>query len=100
LKGVGLQHADVPHDAAEVDNLAWSDYLAADWLAEATGTVQGLRYPVVLRARRPIDMTGAGKLMDGTWYVKTARHRWLWDDELVKYEIDVELARDALNGVG
>lgn len=99
LKGVGLQHADVPHETAEVDNLAWSDYLAADWLAEATGTVQGLRYPAVLRARRPVGLTGAGKLMDGTWYVKTARHRWVWDDELVKYEVDVELARDALNGV-
>jgi hypothetical protein len=99
LKGVGLQLADVPHDASEVGNLAWSDYLGADWLAEATGTVQGLRYPRVLRARRPVGLSGAGRLMDGTWYVKTARHRWVWDDEMVKYEVDVDLCRDALNGV-
>jgi hypothetical protein len=99
LKGVGLAYADVPHDTPEVDNLAWSDYLGADWLAEATGTLQGLRYPAVLRARRPVALTGAGKLMDGNWYVRTARHRWLWDDELVKYEVDIELLRDALNGV-
>jgi phage protein D len=99
LKGVGLQYADVPHDAAEVENLAWSDYLQADWLAEASGTVQGLRYPAVLRARRPVGLTGAGKVMDGTWYVRGARHRWVWDNEIVKYEIDVDLCRNALNQV-
>lgn len=95
---VGLQYADVPHDVPEVENLAWADFREADWLAEASGVVQGLRYPKILRARRPVGLTGAGKLMDGTWYVRAARHRWIWDEETSRYEVDVELARNGLNG--
>ncbi|GMU03342.1 hypothetical protein KH5H1_74640 [Corallococcus caeni] len=98
-KAVGLQFVDVPHDVPEVENLAWADYREADWLAEANGTVQGLRYERILRARRPVGLVGAGKLMDGTWYVRGARHRWVWAEALARYEVDVDLARDALNGV-
>ena len=98
-RGVGLQLADVPHEAREVENLAWSDFREADWLAEASGVVQGLRYPGVLRARRPVGVKGAGRTLDGTWYVRAARHRWTWDAPQPKYEVDVELARNALNQV-
>ncbi|HZH03071.1 MAG TPA: hypothetical protein VEY30_04745 [Myxococcaceae bacterium] len=97
--GVGLQIADVPHEAVEVDNLAWSDFREADWLSEASGVVQGLRYPAILRARRPVVLKGAGKVMDGTWYVRTARHRWSWDEAQPRYEVDVDLARNGLNQV-
>lgn len=98
LVPVGLQHVDVPHQEAEVGNLAWSDFLAADWLVEATARVRAVRYPTILRARRPVDVQGAGKLLDGDWYVKTVRHRWSWEDEENQYELDAGLVRDALNG--
>jgi phage protein D len=97
LVPIGLQHADVPHEEAEVGNLAWSDFLIADWLVEATARVRAVLYPGILRARRPVDVQGAGKLLDGDWYVKTVRHRWTWDEEENQYELDTELVRDALN---
>jgi Phage tail baseplate hub (GPD) len=108
LVPVGLSYVDVPHQRAEVDNLAWSDFLAADWFVEATARVRAVAYPKILRARRPVDVAGAGKLLDGTWYVKSVRHRWTWGDarrpsedaDQNQYELDTELVRDALNGVG
>jgi hypothetical protein len=100
LVPLGLCHVDVPHDETEVGNLAWSDFLAADWLVSATARVRATRYPQILRARRPVDVQGAGKLLDGTWYIKTVRHRWSWEDEQNQYELDTELVRDAMNGVG
>jgi hypothetical protein len=99
LVAVGLQHVDVPHEQTEVGNLAWSDFLAADWLVEATARVRATRYAKILRARRPVAVAGAGKLLDGTWYVKAVRHCWTWDEEENQYELDAELVRDALNGV-
>lgn len=100
LVAVGLQYVDVPHEQTELGNLAWSDFLAADWLVESTARVRATRYPKILRARRPVDIAGAGKLLDGTWYVKAVRHCWTWDDEENQYELETELVRDALNGVG
>jgi hypothetical protein len=100
LVPVGLQHVDVPHEQAEVGNLAWADFLAADWLVQASARVRATLYPKILRARRPVEVAGAGLLLDGPWYVKSVRHRWTWDDEQNQYELDTELVRDALNGVG
>ena len=100
LVPTGLAYVDVPHDETEVGNLAWADFLAADWLVAATARVRAEMYPQILRARRPVDVKGAGKLLDGTWYVKSVRHRWTWDDEQNEYELDTEMVRDALNEVG
>ncbi|MGH2899593.1 MAG: hypothetical protein ACRDMZ_13045, partial [Solirubrobacteraceae bacterium] len=100
LVPTGLAYVDVPHDETEVGNLAWSDFLAADWLVAATARVRAGMYPQILRARRPVDVKGAGKLLDGTWYIKSVRHRWIWDDEQNEYELDTEMVRDALNEVG
>jgi phage protein D len=100
LVAVGLQHTDVPHGDAEVGNLAWADFLAADWFVEASARVRPMLYPRILRARRPVDVQGAGQLLDGDWYVKSVRHRWNWEDEENQYELDATLVRDALNGVG
>jgi hypothetical protein len=100
LVPTGLAYADVPHDATEVNNLAWADFLASDWLVTASARVRAVMYPQILRARRPVDVKGAGKLLDGTWYVKSVRHRWTWDDEKNEYELDTEMVRDALNEVG
>jgi hypothetical protein len=100
LVATGLAYVDVPHDETEVGNLAWSDFLAADWLVAATARVRAAMYPQILRARRPVDVKGAGKLLDGTWYIKSVRHRWIWDDEQNEYELDTEMVRDALNEVG
>lgn len=99
LVPTGLAYVDVPHDETEVGNLAWSDFLAADWLVAASARVRAAMYPQILRARRPVDVKGAGKLLDGTWYVKSVRHRWIWDDEQNEYELDTEMVRDALNEV-
>jgi hypothetical protein len=100
LMPTGLAHVDVPHDETEVSNLAWSDFVATDWLVTATARVRASMYPQILRARRPVDVKGAGKLLDGTWYVKSVRHRWAWDDDHNEYELDTEIVRDALNEVG
>jgi len=100
LVAVGLQHADVPHGDTEVESLAWADFLAADWFVEASARVRAVMYPQILRARRPVDVQGAGKLLDGDWYVKAVRHRWNWEDEENTYELDTTLVRDALNEVG
>ncbi len=97
---IGLQYTDVPHDVPEVENLAWSDFLEADWLVKGRGTIDGLRYAQVLRARKPVDLVGAGQLLDGTWYVKSCLHKWDWDTKNPTYHVDVELERNALNGVG
>lgn len=100
VEAVSRQIVDVPYDQRELENLAWADYRDADWLAVAGGIVDGLRYPAIVRARRPVDVTGAGKLLDGRWYVRGARHRWIRDSVTKRYEVDVDLARNALNGVG
>jgi hypothetical protein len=97
---VGLQFVDVPWAQTEVEDLAWADFREADWLVEAEGRVEGLRYPTVLRARRPVSVTGAGSLLDGTWYVRRTCHRWARNDADKRYEVSVDLARNALNGVG
>lgn len=97
---VGLAYVDVPHDPAETDALAWSDFVAADWLIEAQAVIRAARYPQILRARRPVPVAGAGKRLDGTWYVKTARHSWVWDSEDDHYRVEAELVRDALGGGG
>jgi hypothetical protein len=99
LVPVGLQYVDVPHEQTEVGDLAWSDFLAGDWLVEATARVRPTLYPQILRARRPVGVAGAGKLLDGTWYVKLVRHCWRWDEEQNEYELETELVRDGLNGV-
>ena len=99
-ESVGRQIADVPWDQAEVESLAWADYRDADWLVEAEGTVHGLRYPKILRARRPVEVAGAGKLLDGTWYTRGVNHRWSRHEQTKRYEVDVDLVRNALGAVG
>jgi hypothetical protein len=100
LVPLGLQYVDVPHEQTEVGDLAWSDFLAGDWLVEATARVRATLYPTILRARRPVEVKGAGTLLDGDWYVKLVRHCWTWDEEQNEYELEVELVRDGLNGIG
>jgi hypothetical protein len=99
-QSVSLQLADVPWGQQELEDLAWADFREADWLVEAEGRVQGLRYPTVLRARRPVPISGAGALLDGTWYVRRAVHRWLRAEATKRYEVTVDLCRNGLNGVG
>jgi hypothetical protein len=93
------QTAFVPYEQQELEELTWSAFQEADWLAEAHGVVDGQRYPAVLRARRPIELVGAGPILDGRWYVRVARHRWDRQGEVKRYEIDVELVRNALGAV-
>jgi Phage tail baseplate hub (GPD) len=99
LVPLGLQYVDVPHEQTEVGDLAWSDFVAGDWLVEASARVRPTLYPKILRARRPVEVAGAGRLLDGDWYVKVVRHCWKWDDEQNDYELETELVRDGLNEV-
>jgi hypothetical protein len=100
VESVSRQICDVPYDKQELATLTWADFQDADWLVEADGVVEGLRYPSVLRPRRPVEMFGAGKLLDGTWYVRGLRHRWERDAVVKRYEVDVDLVKNALGGVG
>lgn len=110
LEAGGLQKAYVPHDSVELGTLAQAQQRASDWFVRGVGVVQGERYPAVVRPRRPIELSGAGTLLDGRWYVLSVRHRWGVDPEglddqpdpqgqlTVRYEADVELVRNALGG--
>lgn len=102
-----IQSAIVPMDAAEVKTLARAEYRGADWFVHGSGTVMAERYPVILRSRRPVDLSGAGHLLDGRWYCRAVRHRWAVDAErpdeepvVRRYEADVTLVRNALGGIG
>jgi hypothetical protein len=107
LSAVDIQSADVPHSDAELAALARAELRLADWFAVGTGTVLTERYPAVVRSRRPIGLTGAGRLLDGRWYVQAVRHRWGVDPDhpeveqsVRRYEADVTLVRNALGGSG
>jgi hypothetical protein len=107
LEAVDLQSLDVPHEAQELANLARADYRSVDWFVTGHGTVRCERYAAIVRSRRPIELRGAGHLLDGRWYVQAVRHRWGVDPEtpdeepvVRRYEADVTLVRNALGGLG
>lgn len=90
---------DAPQDRADLENLAWAELEAADWLARATATVNGLRYPGVLRPRRALDLADGGRILSGSWFVRSARHRLVWDASPRRYDVDLDLVRNALGAV-
>jgi hypothetical protein len=90
---------DVPHEARDLESITWATMLEADWLAQAQATVDGLRYPGVLRARRPLDIQDGGAVLNGPWWVRSARHRLAWDAVPRTYEVELDLVRNALGGV-
>lgn len=96
LRPIAFQHEHVPHEEAELRNFAFGEFLDNDWLAEASCKVQGLRYEAVVRARRLIDLSGAGDRLDGPWYVRSAAHVWGRDSATDTYEVDLHLVRNAL----
>ena len=93
---VGFQFRDQPHDSTELDTMAWAHFVEENWLATATATVNGKRYPGILRARRPVPVEGGGELVDGEWYVRRAKH--VFDNTVSPntYEVEVELVRNGL----
>ncbi len=102
-----IQSTLVPHDDRELENLARSALRTADWFVVGTGTVRCERYPTIVRSRRPIELKGAGHLLDGRWYVQAVRHRWNvppYESEeepvTARYEADVTLLRNALGAQG
>lgn len=104
-RSLDIQSRDVPHNAQEVVNLARALYREVDWFVVGQGTVRCELYPAIVRAGRPIELTGAGHLLDGRWYVKRVRHRWARDFEepeqepvTRRYEADVTLVRNDLGG--
>lgn len=99
LQAVSRAAGDVPHDERDLDALTWAGFIDADWLAEARATVDGLRYPGVLRARRPLAVTEGGAILNGTWWVRSALHRITWDAVPRTYEVELDLVRNALGGV-
>jgi hypothetical protein len=107
VSAVDIVSADVPHGDVELAALTRGELRLGDWFAAGTGTVLTERYPVVVRPRRPIGLTGAGHLLDGRWYVQAVRHRWGIDPDqpeveqpIRRYEADVTLVRNALGGSG
>jgi hypothetical protein len=102
-----IRSSDVPHDSEEVTTLARSYYREADWFVVGEGKVRCHLYPAILRARRPIELSGAGHLLDGRWCLIRVRHRWAMDDETPdtepvtrRYEADVTMVRNDLGGMG
>jgi len=101
-----VQSGSVPHSGEELVAMSRAAYRSSDWFAVAHATVRGERYPAVIRSRRPVDLSGAGHLLDGTWYVQGVRHRWGVDpadrdreQATTRYEADVTMVRNALGGL-
>ena len=101
-----LRTDGVPHHLADVTSMARANYRDADWFATATGTVDCERYPAIVRPGQPLEVAGAGNLLDGCWYVRGVLHRWGADRDDIEneavdrqYEADVTLARNALDGL-
>lgn len=101
-----VQSAEVPHTGIELASLARAAYRESDWFAVAHATVRCERYPVIIRSRRPVELSGAGHLLDGRWYARSVRHRWGVDpadpereQTTTRYEADVTLVRNALGGL-
>lgn len=99
LDPVEIQRGMVPHHETELNSFVFADYLENNWLAEASGKVQGLRYSDIVRARRPIGVAGGGQLVNGPWYVRSARHVFRRGAPTEAYEVEVELVRNALGPV-
>lgn len=102
---IDIASGNVPTSVVELGNLARASLRSADWFVCGTGTVQSDRYPAVVRSRRPVTISGAGHLLDGLWYVQGVRHRWgvdraapEQDQRVRRYEADVDVVRNALNG--
>ena len=102
-----IQSTDVPHDDLDLTHLARADYRQADWFVVGNGTVRAELYPDIVRSRRPVELKGAGHLLDGRWYMLSVRHRWGVDIDqpeeepvIRRYEPDVTMVRNALGGIG
>lgn len=95
-----------PHHSTELAAVNTAAMRDADWFVEGCGVVRAERYPAILRPRRPVAMSGAGTLLDGTWYCRSVCHRWARNGHLEpgqesaqvsrRYEADIRLVRHAL----
>jgi len=100
-----IASSQVPHGSAELASLARAEYRRVDWFVRGEGTVNTEYYPGIVRARRPIALSGVGHLLDGRWYVLGVRHRLAVDRDrpetepvTCRYEADVTLVRNDLGG--
>jgi len=107
LQSVDVQTGEVPQSDAELAALARAELRLIDWFAVGSGTVLCERYPAIVRCGRPVPLSGAGHLLDGSWYVTAVRHRWGVDPDepdaeqsVRRYEADLTLVRNALGGAG
>jgi hypothetical protein len=98
--------ARTPHHAAELAAMNTAAMRDADWFVSGSGVLRAERYPAILRPRRPVALTGAGPLLNGTWYCLGVCHRWARSGHLEpgaeseqvsrRYEADIRLARHGL----
>ncbi|MEM0947935.1 MAG: hypothetical protein AAGK37_11045 [Pseudomonadota bacterium] len=106
LESSDICSALTPHDADEMTRITTASFRDADWFVIGEGIVRPERYPAIVRARRPIALSGVGALLNGVWYCQVACHRWARKPDLEqgeeseqvtrRYEVDVTLLRHGL----
>jgi phage protein D len=62
-------------DSGELQNLAQAVVDRSAMSLTAEGTVYGGDYGAVLRAKKPVNVRGAGQEFSGTWYVERVNHQ-------------------------
>jgi phage protein D len=84
------------HDVGELERFCQGVTDRSAWAVVASGTLHAAAYGRALRARRPVDLRGAGDLYSGTYLVRRVVHTF--QSEL--YSQEFELARNALRRTG
>ena len=62
-------------DAGELQTYAQAVVDRSAWAIRAEGELSTVTYGDVLRAKRPVNLRGAGRRFSGTWYVEKVLHR-------------------------
>jgi phage protein D len=84
------------NDAGELKRYSQGVTDRSTWAVVATGSLHAAAYGKALRARRPVNVRGAGDLYNGTYLVRRVVHTF--ESEL--YRQQFELTRNALRRTG
>jgi phage protein D len=82
--------------AGELQALAQAVVDRSSWAIRAEGELNTLAYGSVLRAKRPVEVRGAGRQFSGTYYVERVLHCFSGDGYTQRFE----LRRNALGLTG
>jgi phage protein D len=90
LAGTGMAQT------GELQPLAQSVVDRSSWAIRAAGELNTLAYGGILRAKRPVEVRGAGRQFSGTYYIERVLHSFSGDGYTQRFE----LKRNALGLTG